>query len=181
MVYLSLLFFGTKSPLSRRGQRAKNFAVPPLVRCSLTKTASCRIPIRPRNNGRTRNTPTGPWAFGVSARRCIQPCPSPLFTVQGLSAQLSKLTIPLHRISLVSLTDFHCDVKKKALARGLFSYLNQWMTEFVCFAEQFCCTGQHGIGDYLSALKSGQFAAAAFIVQCTDMRESTPILFPFFH
>ena len=86
----AVFFPQRKNAPSRSGQRAKTFAVPPLVRRSLAKAASCRSSKRRRGNGRTRSTPTALFPekrFGCRLHGVFCGRPSPLSTIQGLSLQ----------------------------------------------------------------------------------------------
>ena len=60
-----------KNALCPFGQRANKFAVPPLVRRFLAKTASRSADTLPRDNGRSRGAPTGRIFVRAPAPRCI--------------------------------------------------------------------------------------------------------------
>ncbi len=94
-----------KSPPSRRGQRAKYFAVPPLVRRTFTRTALGRANTRQRGNGRTRSTPTGQnLAVGVPAPRGIRRSAlSPFHQTRGSLCSAETGTLPLHHCSWYSI------------------------------------------------------------------------------
>ena len=63
------------------------FAVPPLVRRFLAKTASRSADTLPRNNGRSRGAPTGKLSFGRRLRGVFRHVSSPSCTGRRLSAQ----------------------------------------------------------------------------------------------
>ena len=76
-----------KNALCPFGQRANKFAVPPLVRRFLAKTASRSADTLPRDNGRSRGAPTGKLSFGRRLRGVFRHVSSPSCTGRRLSAQ----------------------------------------------------------------------------------------------
>ena len=109
-------------PVPDRGR--KNFAVPPLVRRFLTEATSRSAVTLPRNNGRTRSTPTQSHRpFSLPARRCISSAAlSSLHRPEALLTGRFRLLLRFNAVTSLIVANVRQLVKSSAQPQRITSF-----------------------------------------------------------